>query len=549
MSALKPLVMMQLKDKINLSFLKSKRQTMFKIIFSLIGFVLLTVVSYFVFKVCIMLNLFSVVSIIPTSIMVIVFAIIELFSIITCTIGLMKTLYFSPDNSFLLTMPTKSILVFASKIVVYYIYELIKTFNFLLPIFFAFGLISSCPITYYLWVIVCSFFIAALPVAIGALLSIPSMLIASFFKQQPILQIITISLCVLALVGGIYYAISLLPPNLNLIARWGYYSSQIQNFLNAFSSKFVLFKYLTEMIIGVRVSASALIYTSTNFATFGILIAFIVIVLALSFVVCSPLFLKMASKPFEYRKVANLKEKENRVKSPFISATKKEFKNNFRTTGVLYNSVFMLFFLPLIIFLFNKILSCMNTALTGLYMAYAFNILIILLISLTNNASLGAVYSKEGPLGPLLKTRPVDGKINLISKLVWNMIFSTVSIIISMILFQVVMQIDVKLLIMITFALLFITYAHIFWSAELDFMNPQFLLYQTFGTNVNNPNEKKANLIAFVTAFLVFLISLVLFSENFSFAVIKLLILSIIFVGFRFYTFLSKIKYYYKDMN
>ena len=59
MSGLKTLCKMQLKDRINLSFLKSVKETIFKIILSIIKFALITIVIYFGFYILSYLRLVS----------------------------------------------------------------------------------------------------------------------------------------------------------------------------------------------------------------------------------------------------------------------------------------------------------------------------------------------------------------------------------------------------------------------------------------------------------------------------------------------------------
>ena len=59
MSKFKTIFMMQLKEKLDLSFLKSKKQTMFKVVFSILGFALITAVAFLILWLCQFLNLLS----------------------------------------------------------------------------------------------------------------------------------------------------------------------------------------------------------------------------------------------------------------------------------------------------------------------------------------------------------------------------------------------------------------------------------------------------------------------------------------------------------
>lgn len=96
--SLKALVMMQLKNKINLNFLKNKKKAFLRLSLMLIGFIALTVAIYFVFYFASVLRIFSFSLTIPNNVLVFIFTIMMLLSIITCSFGLMKSFYFARDN-------------------------------------------------------------------------------------------------------------------------------------------------------------------------------------------------------------------------------------------------------------------------------------------------------------------------------------------------------------------------------------------------------------------------------------------------------------------
>ena len=52
MNKFKTLFVMQLKEKINLSFLNSKKQTLFKVVFGVLGFGVITAAAYLVLWLC-----------------------------------------------------------------------------------------------------------------------------------------------------------------------------------------------------------------------------------------------------------------------------------------------------------------------------------------------------------------------------------------------------------------------------------------------------------------------------------------------------------------
>ena len=110
---------MQLKEKLDFGFLRSKKQTMFKVAFSLILFLLVFGVSYFIMWLARFLNLFSAFYRIPLSFMAFVYFVIFVMNTITCTIGLSKTFYYSKDNQLLVTFPVNPNALFFSKLLVY----------------------------------------------------------------------------------------------------------------------------------------------------------------------------------------------------------------------------------------------------------------------------------------------------------------------------------------------------------------------------------------------------------------------------------------------
>ena len=93
--ALVTLVKMQLKEKLDMSYLNSTRKLIFKIVWLLIEFAAVTAIITVVFNYVKLLGLFSLVRDIPVSVLSIIFMIMLILSIVTDTVGLMKSLYFS----------------------------------------------------------------------------------------------------------------------------------------------------------------------------------------------------------------------------------------------------------------------------------------------------------------------------------------------------------------------------------------------------------------------------------------------------------------------
>ena len=547
MNHLKPLVMMQLKDKIDFSFLKSKKKTITKIVFTILAFVAITVLCFAFFKVSAMLNLFSLISTVPLTVVIVAFSIMFLLSCVSCTYNLMQKLYFSPDNQVLLTMPVNSNQVFVSKLIVFYIYELIKNFYFMIPMFLAYGIFAHFSILFYPWLIICSFFISMLPVLIGAILSIPLMFISSKLKQMPVIRLILFTLVFAGIIFGVVKLIAIIPANINIVQNWGKIYWRIQDFLLWFNNSFIVLAYLVELLCGHMVNLSFKLFSINTIFIFLILLASIVVLFFIGYFLASPLFFKMASKPFEYKKRIIKKQYENKRHNYFQSGVLTNLKLSLRNPQFLYNYIGILIVLPISILLLNKIFNAMNTKLLGTYMTLSFNILLITLIVLSSNVIISSIYSKEGRASYYFKTAPRSYSKVLFPKLIFSLVISFVGIVATSIVFGIFAKLSVWQIIMCIIFVYGLYSGHLFWSAELDIMNPQNEQYATSGNEETNPNETKSTVFAFIISALATIISLLLFIENINVAWFKLMLIGLIFSVTRIYLYFDKIKLYYKE--
>ena len=125
---------MQLKDKLDLSFLSSARGVIFKLVLSLLGLALITAVFYVAFMLSVTLSVFSFSSYLPDTVLTAIFTVIQILAILSCTVGLTKALYTAPDNKVLFTLPVDTNEVYFSKLLLYFIFELKRNFSITLPI-------------------------------------------------------------------------------------------------------------------------------------------------------------------------------------------------------------------------------------------------------------------------------------------------------------------------------------------------------------------------------------------------------------------------------
>ena len=543
---LKTLVMMQLKDKLDMSFLRTKRSLLFKIA-AIVGQVALSGVAFFAFfYLASMLKLFSFSGAVPASLVTAMFALIFTLAIVTCTAGLTNTLYLTADNRVLLTLPVRSNLVFLSKFVLYFIFELKKNAMLLLPMYVAYGIVCHAVWYFYPWLVVCYVLVSLLPVAIGAVLSIPALFISNFVRNRKWLQAI-LAVIVTGFVGwGIIALINLMPENMNIAGRWGTISLTIQRWLDTFAGWVLPLNWINLMIMGGTAEIRTHLFTMNTLWGMILTLGTIAVCTGLTYLLARPLFFKMASSQFEFEK-SQKKTKPNKVHSQKLAPFVYEITRNFRRSRFVLKLIISLLILPIAVFFLNKTYAAMNTRLSGQYMTMGFSMLISLLIVTSDNVSYASVYSIDGNARPIAKTQPIIPQISLVARLLPRMVVIVLSSAAAAYFWQLVAGLTTLEAAFLAFTIIFVGWAHLLWSAEMDVMRPQHDQYATLGLSIDNPNERNSTIVAFiVSAAFAFWLYFIM-GEGRTAAILKVAAIAFVFLALRVYLYFARIRAYYTE--
>ena len=547
-NALFTLVKMQLKEKMDLGFIRSPKKFITKLIWFAAEFSVITLVITYIFRFIKAMPIFSIMDGgLPVSLVAFVYCIVLALSLISDTIGLVKSLYFSKDNTVLLTLPATPSLVFLSKLITYYIYELRRSFMFTLPMFIAFGIVKSYSLVFYPWLLLMFALISLLPVLLAALISIPAMFVYMFLNRVKFLQYLLYFLVGLGAVLLVWYLLGLIPDDLNFEKDKSLIFNNVKEFFNDFKIKVAPLYAFTELIVGRAVGLKNQIIHSQTLVTLLWVVLLAAITLALCFLCSRPLFCRMASTPFEFKKKNNIKQRANHKCSPFISALKKEFTIGNRSNYFIKFSGIVVITMPMVIYLLNKIYAAMDTKYLGVQMAMCFNVLLILLFLLMNNIDIASVYSRDGSSSYLNKVQPTPHITLLFAKLFFPMVISLIGTVFAVSIFAIERALAPIDAIMIGVSVYAVYVGHMFSCAESDIMNPQHEQYATFNSQSNNPNETKAGVLSIVLSIVVFAISLFLSYRADQTTWIKIGIVAVIFASLKAVTFASKIKAFYKE--
>ena len=549
MNKFKTLFVMQLREKMNLSFLANKKKTLFKVAFSVLEFAAITAIAYLIFWLCKFLHIFSASGIIPLSIITTIYIMIFVLNTFTCTVGLSKTLYYAKDNQVLITYPVKPDQLFLSKMLVYYISEIKKTFMFSIPIFVAYGLLSGFSLLYYPWMMVMLVLLAVVPVLIGGILSIPANYIIKFLNRFQFIKVALLVIILGFVIYGVVKIIGIIPKNINIIESWSTVSKSIRAFLQWIIKYFYVFYAVTIFLCGKFTGLKATLFTEYSWIVLLALIGTILLLIALNYLISRPLYLKIASRQFEFdTKGVKLKRSNIHRKGGFFSACYYEIVRCIRDPHVLSSAVLTIIVCPILVLLQNAVYAAINTRLSGDNLIICFNILTILLFATASNITVSSVYSKDGDALYLNKTKPNKPFEVLFPRLIFNLITSLLVIVPAYIIFITHSNLKTNDNILVLLILIFVTYAHIFWSADLDFINPQNNLYKREGNSAISANELKSTVLAFVISLLTFGIAFFFLTDSGQNIWIKICAIAFAFMVIRICLFVYKIRVLYKEM-
>lgn len=491
----------------------------------------------------------------------IVFIFQLLGSISSCT----NSYYIAEDNKVLITFPSSGATLFLSKLTIEFLKELKNTVGLYFPAVFgmvlygatlnqvttfSFGSVIWCVLPCVLW--------TAVIVLLGSLISTIWLQYLRVTKKIPAIRAIVLIAIAAAAVYLAVFLIGLIPENIDLLNVWQNLVEEINGFIYKVADYVIPIDWFCSSICGVGAPYKPYKLTGASFGRFFILLAIVVGLFVIAFLVIKPLFLHMMTKSVDYEKVSENSNKQNHMHHRHSTFAFKELKISFRTIEISGTYIVTYIAIPVLIFLLCKIFDAISTSVKGNMLVTMFQVLLITLPLLASNTSLASAYSREGRAGYIKKTKPIKPYTPMISKLLFNLILSIPSIFASMFIVGKFGKIDLASIALIGVSILLLQYAHIFYTATLDFTNPKNEAYATEGQNIKNTNERTSTIVGFVMSFLFSFVVFIFFNEaanksmifNASYfieAAIRLVIISVLIFGACLLLYILKLKAYFVE--
>ena len=474
---LKTLTLMQLGNKYSFKRITDKKKYALNMMFRALSIIAVVIVMFLLFSV-IKSVLFLPVN--RTTFLFLLF-ISQLISILACTLGLVESLYYGKDNPILLSFPARHHEVFVSKLLAYYLNELIKNLYFVVPMFISFGLLNSMGVLYYLNAVVLTLLLSWLPVLLGAFLSIAIMGIKQLVKRLSWMSIVL----AIAVMGVLFYLAYILLGSLERPIR-------LIEVYNTFVTETVLFMQ--------KINQYALIYTNIIEAAFNInaltnygIVLGVILGLTLIVVLTSmPIYFRMASFGSEHAVTKKHRHKRFNHKGAFRALLSKEVKIIIRSINTVVQDYILIIAMPLVLYVLNGFFWAMAPSLFGIKLISVFNILIALLLLTASNAHTASAISSEGSEFGLLKTAPSDTKRVAWAKMLVNFVVSTIFIGASIAVLVLTENTTSFNMWQIAVVLFLVNSGHILWSFQLDLRNPQLAEYSEKRDGAENINKSRS---------------------------------------------------------
>ena len=565
MKQLLRLTLFQLKDKIDMSWMKSRKTLIQTIVFSVLKFVAVAVIVFGILflltKVGFLNKYHDIIRLFTMFLAVTMF-----LNLCSSTYNLSKSLYMADDNKVLITFPVNANKLFFSKLFVYYFYELKRSFLLLIPGIFGFLVFEAFDFKSFevnflqiIWMIIPVIMLVAIQVLLASILSIPFLYIYRLFKRNQIFDLILVAIGVSAFIFVVVKLINLIPDDIDLDRQWPSMVNGFAKFIETFDDYAYPVNYYSRIFFG-EIAGTGTTWNDVHYQLLGftflralIALGVLTILGLVAFLLIRPFYFTMIYKTFEYDKNPQLVMRKNVKHKKYVTFANKEFKLSFRDFDIPGSYIAIYIIVPILLFVMDRVISAISTSMRGNNIAIAVNVLLTILPLLASNSTIATLYSKEGRTAYLTKSNPVNPFIPLTSKLLFNLVFSVPSIIACSIIFANFSGLGVPIAVLFSVSVLLIQYAHIFYSAAQDIMNPQNEVYATTGSDFNNPNEARATVMAFIGSFAITVVLYFMLVEsnalhgNYLSAFIRLFVVAaFLFAGFL-YLFVKKIQAFYYE--
>ena len=425
-----------------------------------------------------------------TEFLILFVAISELILTLFGISSVIKNLFRSGDNELMMRFPVTPGAVFAAKISIFILYQVIFTLVMELPVFIMFGIITAQTWSYYALLPVVLIFCIVFPLSIANLLAIPVMRIGARAKNM--------------------FALSLLVSVILVAAGFAIYMNIIQGVVDYMKEEAMSF--FSRETMGIVSEAAKYIYPSNWFVYMLIgewrvgasLLSLLVVAIFATgaFFLNKNYYLDTILRDIEGNGATFTIVTKNKERSPTWATFRREFLDIFRSSNYSFQYLCMAVAAPVMVYYCNKLAAAMGENSIGAIIVPALALMVMLIFCAIILSFAASSVSREGDNFYLTKIVPVSYRTQVLIKIALYMTVSTASILVTTILIFVTGQISAGYAFSAAGIAFLISIAVTAFAVRLDTTRPQFAVGGDGELTVGNVST-------FVTLFVGFAISVV----------------------------------------
>lgn len=458
----------------------------------------------------------------------------QTISFIFAISSIINTLYLNKDNELFMVMPVTFNQLFLSKILMLYVNELIFNTLYMLPILLAFGMLGHFGIVYFLMLLLFLPIFPLLPIALASIVSMPIMFVVKFFKRNTIATIICTLISVAVLFVLYMEVVSKISSAINIAEKQISTGLKVNNNIKNWGSHILLYTKLSSSFF--------------DFGKIGWLFLYLGISLALMvicFLIIKPFYYKVATISLENTSKSHSKPKPYKYRKPFVELLVNEFRITFRSPAYIFQFLLFPIFMPLIVYVYDKLLIGIAVNQAGQNMIFGSHILILTLIALMSNTISSIALSKEGANFYMIKTSPINYNLQVLAKLLFNMIFTISAILVTTITSFIFTDLNVAVILLSGLMAIILSIGHICHSFDIDLQNPTLQWYDNSEITLMSKNTTKSMIYALVLSLLMFVITTIGGQSG----IIACIIISIVYLISRIHLLKVRVNYYFNHME
>lgn len=351
--------------------------------------------------------------------LVIAMGISIIVQMIICTGALVKNLYYDGENELLLRFPVDGKQIFFSKSIYVFIYNLIMSFAFSLPLFVIYGVITKAAAGFYLTAVPLIVFTTILPFCLSNLIALPVINLTNFIKNRFAL---ILALLIIIVVAGFSIYMLLLKGVLEYAQNKSatLLTAEVLERIRSIAASLFPFNLYANVLYGNKPLLSLLYILLINIAL-G----------ACAFFVAKKTVYPIVLRSIERESEAFEKKVKDTVRPVFISLLRKEYVLIFRSLNYSFQYLAMAITAPIMVFFCNDLASSIGDTSVGGKIIPGLTLLVVIIFITIIVSFASTSISREGNTFYLTKIMPVSYKYQILVKLTLYFVVATASVLVS----------------------------------------------------------------------------------------------------------------------